>query len=479
MDPAARLRAWAPALALALAWGLGPALPALLRGELLGAPYTDLYPSVWGLWWFASEQPGLPSWCLQLGAPEGMPLYYSSPLHGWAAWPLLGVLGVPATWNLLVVAARVATVLCSFGAGRAWGLSAGGALVAAAVYGCAPFFQGYAVEGIVEGLDGWTLALWLWAVGRGRILPAALAFALTVASSWYLGAAACVLAVFVGPRGWASGLAGLLLASGLLTRFLGAFPGLGPLDPELRGAMGAHPGPWTPGLVSDYPLALTGWIGLLGPALALYALRSRPWAGAAALACLVLALGVGPWYELPVLEAVRFPYRFLAGALAALALLAGRATTKAWLAPLIVAEGLLLSPIQPLIPGADATVPRIVQGLEGQVLLDIPGMLDLPPGRINLTRRRARSVLYAQTVHRMASPWVLGFNGVGVEVEDGLDAVRALDPASGLQPPTRLDLPASVDWVLLQPGTRGAEELLEQEGWVIEREEEGRTLWRR
>ena len=125
---------------LAIAWGLGPAIPALSRGELLGQPYTDLYPSVWGMWWFANQQPGFPLHCELLAAPDGMPFYYSSPIHGFLAAFFLPILGLAATWNLLVVAARVATVVCAFFAGRSWGLGEAGALTAAAVYGCTPIW---------------------------------------------------------------------------------------------------------------------------------------------------------------------------------------------------------------------------------------------------------------------------------------------------------------------------------------------------
>ena len=460
-----------------MAWGLGLALPAMLRGELIGTPWTDLYPSVWGLWWFVQEQPGLPVWCTSLGAPEGMPFYYSSPLHGWAAWPLMGLLGVGTTWNLLVVAARVATVLCSYGAGRAWGLSDGGALVAAAVYGCSPYFQGYAVEGIVEGLDGWTLAVWLWLVARDRWRTASVAFALTIVSSWYLGAAACVLAVFI-KRGWSSALLGFVLASPLLGEFLGAFPGVGAMDPEIRTLMGARPGLWSPGIVSDYPLAMTGWIGIAGPLLALYAARSRPWVALSAVTLLVLATGVGPWFELPGFNAVRFPYRFIAGALVGIAFLAGLATERAWVAPLIVLEGLLLSPIQPVLPGSPADVDPVYAQLQGEVLLDIPGLAAMPPGEINLTRKRARYVLYAQTVHGMGSPWVPDFNSVGVLATDGLDGVRALDDPSV----TEVHIPESVDWVVLHPadipGSR-VRPLLEADGWTLQHRSDNAEAWSR
>ena len=81
------------------------------------------------------------------------------------------------------------------------------------MYGAAPFFQGYAVEGIVEGTDGWALALWLWAVGRGRVGWGAIAFTLTALSSWYMAATACLLAPFLGRVGLLSAAGGLTLSA--------------------------------------------------------------------------------------------------------------------------------------------------------------------------------------------------------------------------------------------------------------------------
>ncbi|MCB9744852.1 MAG: hypothetical protein H6741_03985 [Alphaproteobacteria bacterium] len=488
-------RLWpAAALALALAWGLGPALPAWSQGQLIGQPFTDLYPAVWGLWWFVEQQPGLPTWCAQLGAPEGMPFYYSSPLHGWLATPLLGWLGLTHTWNLGVVLARVATVLSAYAAGRAWGLREPGALVAAAVYGCAPFFQGYAVEGIVEGLDGWTLALWLWALARQRPIAAALAFALTVMSSWYMAATACVVAALLGPRAWLSMAGGLALSYPALHGFLGAFSGRVALDPAVRAAMGTELSLSAPGLLEGLnPFAKTSWVGLIAPALAALTLRERPerWRGALLIlgVCGLLSFGVGPWYSLPPFSGLRFPYRFHAGTLLALAWLAGHAAERwrhgGWLAGLIALEGLLLSPIEPILPGAPAEVDPVYAELpEGRVLLDLPGPLAMPPGEVNLSRPRARWFLYAQTAHGRASPWVPDFNGVGVRAQDGLDGARALDPLLGQAPPEALDLPESVDLVVVhrdQLRGRGelAHRLLTQEGWRLVRRVDSAWLYER
>lgn len=431
-------RGWRSALALALLWGVGLALPTLLRGELLGHPHTDLYPSVWGLWASGADPLSLLSaHTLLLGHPEGMGYAYASPLKGLLAVPLLPLLGVTWTWNGLVLLARVATPLCAYGAGRAWGLSPGGALVAAGAWGCAPFFQGYAVEGIVEGTDGWTLALWAWAAGARRPVLAGLALGLSLISSWYLGAAGCLLALLSGLRlprlAWVALPLGVLVALPLLLRFLGAFPEAAPLPDAVRAAMGAPLQIPSPGLQRGLsPFALNAYVGvLLGGA----ALASRSW-GLLALALLpaILSLGMGPWYDLPVLAMIRFPYRWHAATLALLALAAGRAADRyaprwgGWLGPLLVAEGLLLSPVEPLLPGAPAQIPAIYAQVDAP-LLEVPGPVALPPGEINPSRGRARYLLYAQTAHHQPSPWRPDFNGLlpSQGEADALDPLRRFD----------------------------------------------------
>ena len=428
-------RSFAAAVALAGLWGIGLALPALLRGELLGHGWTDLYPSVWGLWAFASGQPGLPATTGLLGFPEGMGFYYSSPIKGWLAWGLLPLFGLTATWNLLTLAARVATVLCAWGAGRAWGLGPHGALVAAATFGCSPFFHGYAVEGIAEGTDGWTLALLLWALGARRHLAAAALLALTIASSWYLGAAGCLLTLASAlrdRRALGSLVGGLALCAPFLVQFLAAFPSGAPLPDDIRAAMGAPLQIPTPGLQEGVqPFARTAYVGWVLGALTLAGAR-RSWRLALlATVPAVLSLGSGPWYDLPVLEALRFPYRWHAATLAVLALIAGRLADDrgwGWLALLITAEGVALSPVEPLVPGASAEVPPIYAHVQGPVL-ELPGPVAAPPGRINPSRPRSRYLLFFQTRHGQPSPWVPDFNAVGVS--GGATAIapfRSWDP---------------------------------------------------
>ena len=402
------LRGWIAILLLALAWGLGPAVPALLRGDLLGHPYTDLYPAVWGLHAFATHQPGLPAWTESLCWPTGMGFYYSSPIHGWLATPLLPLLGLRNTWNVLIVGARIATVLLTYHWLRAEGARPWGALAGAGLYGCAACFHGFAVEGIVEGTDAWTLPLWGWCVARRRPLASIAAFFLVILSSWYLGAGGLVVALFWGGErrlAIGSALIGSILALPLWFTFQGAFPAAAPLSEAVREAMGAViriPAPgWAPGL---HPFAKTSYIGWLAVVLFGVGARHRPWLAAGAMTCWILSLGRGPWYDLPGLAMVRFPYRFVAGSLFLAAPIVARVIDRigntprfsrfgawAWLvAPALVLEAWLAAPVEPVIPGASPLVPAAYAHVRPGALLEIPGPVAMPPGVINRSRPRAR-----------------------------------------------------------------------------------------
>jgi hypothetical protein len=432
-----RQSGWPAALILAAVWAIVPALPALFQGGIIGSPYTDLYPSVWGLAWFAGHQPGFPTFADVLSAPDGMAFYYSSPIHGWLG-TLPALLGGPAfAYNFTLLLARFATVAVSYGCFRASGLGSGGALTAAAIYGASPYFHGYSVEGIVEGTDGWTLPLWAWTVLRRERLAAAASFALVVISSWYLGMVACLLAAGWGLRdriAWISLGGGLLLASPFLALFVGGFAAASPLPDAIRGAMGMPLDLAAPGSLpsTHNPFAITTFVGVITLLLAAGDVRRRPWLAAGALACAVLSLGRGPWYHLPVLEAVRFPYRWHAGTLFCLAPLAGATVDRLgrpWLAVLPVLEGLLLSRVEPILPAAPAEVPAIYDQVRGPLLLEVPGPVAMAPGEINRSRPRARYLLYYQAFHGARSPWAFDFNGVVAALPAGwLGPFASWDP---------------------------------------------------
>jgi len=464
---------------LVACWAIVPALPALFSGGLIGHGGTDLYPSVWGMWSFAQSQPGLPVWSEQIAAPTGMGFFYSSPLHGWAAWPLLPVLGITGTWNFLLIASRVAGVVTAHWAARAWGLQPKGALMAAAIYACSPFFHGYAVEGIVEGQTGWALALWIGWVGLEKPRLAAFAFALTVISSWYMAATACLLAVLMPKKSWRSAGLGLLLALPILWSFLHAFPERDLLDPGIRRLMGTQIGPWSPGMTDGInPFAKTSWIGFGVLALAASQALARPRLVVACLGFWVLSLGLPVVYELPLFSSLRFPYRLHAGTLVLLAFLGGMAVQNRrwapWAVGWVVIEGLALSPIEPFLPHAPSAQPAAYAGLQGEVLLDIPGPFARAPGLHNPSRPRARWFLYGQLAHGMASPWAPDFNSIGANNPEhpAMGALRALDPHWPGEAPTEVQIPPFVDHVVLHTGLLGqkaqiAHALLLKNGWTL------------
>ncbi len=405
---------WPLAVLVALLWAVLPLLPALIAGKLVGSPYTDLYPSAWGLAVFAEAQPGLPLSTPLFGAPGAQGFYYSSPLHGWVGAPLHALFGPVVAYNTTLVLARAATVLAAFGWLRALRLAPVPAIAGALFYGASPFFHGYTVEGIVEGTDGWALPLWAWMVARGHSARALLACFLCIFSSWYLGMVACGLAALAGYRlraAWWS-LGGLLLALPFLLAFGSAFGGNTPLSDEVRVAMSAPLRVPTPSLLSrPNPFAITTYVGWTTVLLAALGARSRPGLALGALGCFVLSTGRGPWWDLPVLELVRFPYRWHAGTLLCLAPLVASAPWRG-LAFIPWVEGLLASPVDIVPPGAPVDVPAIYDRVSGPVLLEFPGPYAALPGQPNASRPRARYYLWAQLTHGAASPWSLDFNGI-------------------------------------------------------------------
>jgi hypothetical protein len=442
----ARLVAWSlptsargplVAWALAIAWGVLPAAPALAAGQLIGHGFTDLYSEVWAMWFVGTHAPRIPTHTTLFGFPEGMPLYVLASCKGWIAGLFLPWLGVLATHDLLTLVSRVLTVGLAFHAARAWGLADGSSIVAAAVFGASPYFHGYAVEGIIEGMDGWPLALWAWAVARQRILFSIAALALCIVVSFYLGAAACLLAVMATPLRPKAALSlfGIVLAAPVIRAFLGTLvDGTGVQIPTaVRAAMGAHLSVREPGSLSSFHWsANTTWVGFITLGLAA---TSRSRLAFAALVPFVLSFGALPIYTLPVFSLLRFPYRWHAATLAILALAAGRSAdrfrfrTAAAFALAVVAEGMLLSPIEPILPGSDGAIPGIYEHVRGP-LLELPGPLSRPPGSPNPGRERFRYLAYFQTSHRAPSPWRFDVNGLFPGGPASLEFLRAWDPDS-------------------------------------------------
>ena len=419
----------------ALAWGVLPAGPALAKGELIGHGYTDLYMQAWGMWFLGTHWPLVPTHTTLFGFPDGMPIYAQSVWKGWASGLLLPWLGVVGAYDVLTLVSRVLTVGVSFHAARAWGLKDGGALVAATVFGASPYFQGYAVEGIGECMDGWPLALWAWAVARERTLASIVALAWSIAASFYLGAAVCLLAVLAFPlrRKAPLSLLGIVLALPAILAFMDTLVGgTGtPIPSEVRAAMGAQLAFQEPGsFPSLHTSGNTTWIGAVVLVLAAVSRSRLAWM---ALVPFAFSFGGTPVYALPVFSMIRFPYRWHAATLAILALAAGRGADRfRWrtgivLALAIAAEGLALSPIEPILPHADGSVPGIYRQVAGP-LLELPGPLVRPPGATNPSRPRLRYLTYFQTRHEQPSPWLLDLNGLMEGGPQELAFLHSWDP---------------------------------------------------
>jgi hypothetical protein len=203
----------------------------------------------------------------------------------------------------------------------------------------------------------------------------------------------------------------------------------------------------------------------------------------------LLSLGIGPVYDLPVAELVRFPYRWHAATLVllapAVAITANRLRWGIFLGPLIALEGLLLSPVEPVIPGAEDSIPEYASRVTGPVL-NIPGPLAMPPGVTNRSRLRAKYLMHHQTAHGQPSAWTPDFNGVGTEPSphaESLQGFTRFDPlSSGTHPnppPSPRDL--GVETVVVHgrelgaKATQSAIDFLEEDGWTAVHEED--RLW--
>jgi hypothetical protein len=300
-----------------------------------------------------------------------------------------------------------------------------------------------------------------------------------------MAATACFLAVMMPRKAWKSAALGLCLAMPVLWSFLVAFPEREVLEPSVRRMMGSQVGLWTPGIVEGLnPFAKSSWIGFAVFGLVASQALRFPRYVVAALGIWLLSWGIPALYELPLLSSLRFPYRLHAGSLVLLAFLAGHAVqNRKWgllFVPLVLLEGLLLSPVEPILPHAGDTQPGVYQGLEGQVLLDIPGPFARAPGLHNPSRPRARWFLYGQIEHGLATPWAPDFNSVGTQATEAPEmvAIRSLDPHWPGPLPEAIRVPEFVDHVVLHPKllgdrARGVHALLLENGWALALEDPG------
>lgn len=394
-------------LLLVLLWGIGPCIPALIHGELIGMHHTDLFPALWSLWAWGMPQT---SWAHTelLGYPDGMGWYPPSIARATVA-KLVPFVSLPLLYNVFTLCSRVGSIVLSYWAARQWTCSPAGSFAAAVVFGCAPLLHGFSLEGIIEGQDAWTLPLWIGLIAKGSPVAVALSFALVVASSWYAAACGILLLCLILPfkRNALWSVFGLLLTTPLIHSFLQAWPGAEPFSPDIAQKMSLSIQAHQPFWIDTSMLALTGCTSLIAICVAL----KKSSVNILFLVPSVL-LSLGLFHDLPVVNLMRFPYRWHLATLVVLcALLAPTIKDRFWLGWLIFAEQIFLSPLSPVLPHSKVSVPELYDSVD-KPLLHIPGPCAQPAGKNNPSRRRASEFLLAQTHHQQPLINRGDFNGL-------------------------------------------------------------------
>ncbi len=208
------------ALAVAITW------PAALGGRVPGAERTDLYNSLWSLW-FVQDAVGsgaAPYLTPLLDHPDGGALVVSDVLAG--AWGLLLVplLGPAGAYAVLVVGRLAASGAVAHGLAADWlGERAGpwAPIVAGVAYESAPVLLSGVHNGTSEAFTGAWAALAAWAAlrvarhgGWRRVALAGVALLLAALASWYSAVTAFLFAagfLVTGGRGTRLARAGALL----------------------------------------------------------------------------------------------------------------------------------------------------------------------------------------------------------------------------------------------------------------------------
>jgi hypothetical protein len=196
--PLPRLVAVYALLAACLTW------PVILHPTTLvaGAERSDLWESLWSLWMFqrSAWSGQIPFHTDLIGFPEGGTLVVADLLNAVLALPLVPLVGLVPTYNVLVLghlvlsataAHRLAEALPPTGAAR------GAGWVAGVAWAVAPVLVSGIHNGTSEAIGGGWLPLALLAAlaavrrgGAGRVVAAAGLLAVSTVASWYFGLAA-------------------------------------------------------------------------------------------------------------------------------------------------------------------------------------------------------------------------------------------------------------------------------------------------
>lgn len=419
---------------LILLWSTLPILPAIWQGEIAGSPYTDLYPSIWSLWatadWWGQWRTG---W---LNAPNGQDWFPSTLMLGTLIIPLKPFISMGTLYNWLIIASRCLGSFSFYLAGRSWGSSHQSGLIAMIVVGMAPMVHGFTVEGIIEGTQIWPLGFWLWSIHTNNRRTLSIIFAcLIILSNWYW---ACIWGMLQTIRLFHKSseitllITPLILMSPWWIGFLSQNH-TDPIDPTVLRMMGVQfslPKPhW---LTPPNPFAQSNYVGWVLSIWSLcLLLKGRKYVALSMIGLgFIISLGLPLMQDIPILSAIRFPYRMHLMTLIGLALWIGCNTNwnsrhHKWIW-VIFLEQFLCSPIDGFVPIAKAEYPNYVEMIDGPVL-EIPGPLNRSPGMIDPSKPRAKYLFYHQTKYAQPSGWKFAFNGLQ-ETTDCFAETRIVDP---------------------------------------------------
>ena len=174
-------------------------------GLVVGAPRSDVWNSLWGLW-FVEQRGPLPVHTALLDHPTGGRIAVADPLNAVLAWPLTALFGPVVAYAAVVLGNLVFGGLMADALGRALG---GRGWLAGAAWMLAPLTLSHLHNGSSEAVGiGWLplacLAVvravesgaWRWRLGAG------VALTMCALSGWYAGVGAWIFVGAVLVAGW-------------------------------------------------------------------------------------------------------------------------------------------------------------------------------------------------------------------------------------------------------------------------------------